>query len=140
MHNFIVSHTSLNVLDSWAQVGDFIMEHVPHGIILLEGPLGAGKTTLVQYIAYKKGWQQTITSPTYSLIQVYREIKLVHGDLYRLKDPREIQVLGLDDFSDSLVVLEWGASFQNAIDDCVALVKIQPSEQTSDRTVTIEFL
>lgn len=140
MQKFIVPHTSSDAFHSWSQVADYILQHIPRGVLLLEGLLGVGKTTLVQHIAFKKGLTKIIASPTYSLIHVYSEVKLVHGDLYRLTHSRELGALGLDEFSDYLVVLEWGAAFQQSIDNCVAVVEIKIAEPIGDRLVTIDFL
>ena len=81
-------------------------------IITLEGPLGAGKTTLTQAIG--KGLavpaDQYITSPTFSLMHEYQgRIPLYHIDLYRLQGEEEIEELGFEDFlyGDGMTVIEW---------------------------------
>ena len=67
-----------------------LAQALPEGtLVLLTGPLGAGKTTLVKFIAEALGFKGEVTSPTYTLIHTYPtpEGPVVHADLYRLKDP-----------------------------------------------------
>lgn len=81
-------------------------------IIRLEGDLGSGKTCLVQGLAsgldVPAGYD--ITSPTYTLVHDYEgRLPLVHADLYRLRDSRDAEAIGLWDLLDSgaVVAVEW---------------------------------
>lgn len=79
-------------------------------LVTLEGPLGAGKTTLVRGVLRGLGYEERVVSPTYTLMEAYpvggREI--VHLDLYRITDPEELEFLGLRERLDqSVVLLEW---------------------------------
>lgn len=83
-------------------------------VILLEGDLGAGKTTLVQGMGEGLGIEDAIVSPTFTLINEYPEgrIPLYHLDLYRL-EPSEVEVLNLEsywegaEFPLGIVAIEW---------------------------------
>ncbi len=81
------------------------------GVILLEGQLGAGKTTFARALLGALGVGERIKSPTYSLIESYRvgDLCIHHLDLYRIADAEELEWLGLPDLLDetSLIVVEW---------------------------------
>ena len=84
---------------------------LPRGaVVYVEGELGAGKTAWVRGAARALGVTGAVTSPTFTLIQEYRggRLPLLHVDLYRLDDPREIDDLGLDELgSGAVVAIEW---------------------------------
>ncbi|WP_373525633.1 tRNA (adenosine(37)-N6)-threonylcarbamoyltransferase complex ATPase subunit type 1 TsaE [Nostoc sp.] len=86
----------------------------PSSVILLEGDLGAGKTTLVQGIGKGLGITEPIVSPTFTLINEYTEgrFPLYHLDLYRL-EPQEVAALNLESYWEGvevipgIVAVEW---------------------------------
>jgi tRNA threonylcarbamoyladenosine biosynthesis protein TsaE len=79
-------------------------------LILLEGPLGAGKTTFVRGVARGCGSEALVTSPTFQLVRLYPgRVQLAHVDLYRLGSDAELADLGLEELLDQgAVVVEWG--------------------------------
>ena len=81
------------------------------GVILLEGDLGAGKTTFARALLTTLGVGERIKSPTYSLIETYRigDLQAHHLDLYRIAAADELEWLGLADLLDanSLLLIEW---------------------------------
>jgi tRNA threonylcarbamoyladenosine biosynthesis protein TsaE len=83
----------------------------PGDLLLLEGDLGAGKTSLARAIlrAIAGDAELEVPSPSFSLVQHYAfaGTTVLHADLYRLGDPREIEELGLLDNSDAIVLVEW---------------------------------
>ena len=92
------------------------LELPSHGLVLLIGNLGAGKTTLVKGIAegLHAAPADDVTSPTFTLIHEYGDPpRLHHIDLYRLEEARQVAALGIDELLDgeSLVVIEWGERF-----------------------------
>ncbi|WP_166984128.1 tRNA (adenosine(37)-N6)-threonylcarbamoyltransferase complex ATPase subunit type 1 TsaE [Paramicrobacterium fandaimingii] len=80
-------------------------------LLVLTGPLGAGKTTLTRGIGEGLGVRGPITSPTFVLARTHPNLAggapLVHVDAYRLSDARELDDLDID-FERSVVVVEWG--------------------------------
>jgi tRNA threonylcarbamoyladenosine biosynthesis protein TsaE len=96
----------------------------PGDVYLLRGPLGSGKTTLVQGIARGLDVEEAVRSPTFVLASEHRghltdgtPVRLYHIDLYRLEEPGELATFGLLDYLDDpggIVVVEWPerASFE----------------------------
>jgi tRNA threonylcarbamoyladenosine biosynthesis protein TsaE len=81
-----------------AAIGEVLGRSAPDGaLILLEGPLGAGKTTLAQGVGAGCGVREFVTSPTYNLILHYTgDRPFTHVDLYRLEDPADLETLDLE--------------------------------------------
>ena len=81
-------------------------------IFLLSGDLGAGKTTLVQSIAKSLQVEESVSSPTFSLVNAYESPKagvLYHMDFYRLEKPSDLEQIGLEEYLESgqVCFIEW---------------------------------
>lgn len=81
-------------------------------VVLLHGPLGAGKTTLVRGLLEGLGHRGRVPSPTYTLAETYAlpgGPRITHLDLYRLADPDELEFIGWRDWlvEPGLLLVEW---------------------------------
>jgi len=98
--------------DETADVGRRLAPSLNAGsVLLLIGDLGAGKTALVRGLAEGLGVAPSeVSSPTFTLMQEYRggRVPLIHVDLYRLNDAREIDELGLEELGlNAVLAIEW---------------------------------
>src|SRR5699024_4032942 len=111
--------------------------------VILDGPLGAGKTPLARGSAAGRGVRGRVISPTYVIARVHRGTAdgpdLVHVDAYRLIDDAdplgELDALDLDaELDDAVVVVEWGRGLVESLTDCHRLVRLSRSEGSGVRT------
>ena len=96
-------------------------------VILLTGPLGAGKTCFTQGLASGLGVPRThpVTSPSYSLMNIhYGRLPLYHFDLYRLSELEDLDELGYDEFAegDGVTVVEWAQRLEQLLDASLEVV------------------
>lgn len=95
-------------------------------LVVLTGPLGAGKTTLTRGLGAALGARGQVSSPTFVLARTHPTTAgpdLVHVDAYRLSDPVELDDLDLD-WDAAIVVVEWGRGMVDGISDSVLDVEI----------------
>lgn len=111
-------------------------------LLVLSGPLGAGKTTLVQGIAEGLKVRGPITSPTFVIARVHPSLcggpALVHADAYRLGGNLEVDDLDLDaSLEDSVTVVEWGEGLVEGLSDDRLELHISRDSDDDIRTVTL---
>jgi len=102
-------------------------------IFALSGEIGAGKTTLVQAFCQKLGIKEAVTSPTFSIVNVYEYAYLTqthtlyHIDLYRLKSLQEALDIGIEDYlySTSYCFIEWYELIQPLLPEKVLYIEIE---------------
>ena len=122
----------LRSLDDTQTLAQRLSKLPPGSLLILTGPLGAGKTTLTQALAKALNSSARVSSPTYTLIHEYPTPQgtLIHIDAYRLKNTDALFELGLEDYLDRarLVVVEWGEGLLETYPEA-AHVTIQLGEE-----------
>src|SRR5579872_219372 len=112
-------------------------------LVILAGPLGAGKTTLVQGIGAGLGVRGPVTSPTFVIARVHPVVDgpgpvLVHADAYRLGSISEVDDLDLDtDVASAVTVVEWGSGLAEGLAEDRLEISIRPDPDSDVRTVQL---
>jgi tRNA threonylcarbamoyladenosine biosynthesis protein TsaE len=106
-------------------------------LVTLEGDLGAGKTTLARGILRGLGFEGSVKSPTYPIVELYEfaRSRVYHLDFYRIVDPRELDFIGLDELlhERAIVLVEWPERAQGRLPR--ADVEIRIRRQDAGRIV-----
>ncbi|MET3926986.1 tRNA (adenosine(37)-N6)-threonylcarbamoyltransferase complex ATPase subunit type 1 TsaE [Devosia sp. 2618] len=114
---------------------------VPGDLIILNGDLGAGKTALARAIirALANDPALDVPSPTFALVQPYDTAKgpVLHADLYRLGDPREVDELGLLDNPDAIVLVEWAERAPEIVEAATLVVALSIPPGGAGRQVSV---
>ncbi|MGV0851756.1 tRNA (adenosine(37)-N6)-threonylcarbamoyltransferase complex ATPase subunit type 1 TsaE [Mycolicibacterium phlei] len=120
-------------------------------VVVLSGPLGAGKTVLAKGIAQALDVDGPVISPTFVLARVHRARRpgapaMIHVDLYRLLDDSEVDLLAeldsldLDtDLEDAVVVVEWGEGVAERLSDSHLDVRLERTSDSELRTAVWEW-
>jgi len=112
-------------------------------LVVLVGPLGAGKTTWVQGLARGLGVRGPITSPTFVIARSHPSLvggpALVHADAYRISGAVEFDDLGLEESAEgSVTVVEWGEGVADSLGPDRLVVRIDRTGDDDARTVSVE--
>lgn len=98
-------------LDEIETAARHLLDQASTAVIRIDGPMGAGKTTLISAAVKILGVTDTVSSPTFSLVNNYQKENEVfyHFDFYRLNHPDEALDIGLEEYLESghLCLLEW---------------------------------
>ena len=108
--------TTKNEFDTIEIAQNFESEKFPNMIICLDGELGSGKTVFTKGIANALGIDETITSPTFTIIKEYQgELPLYHMDVYRLDG--ETDGVGIEEYftKNGVVVFEWSETIKDLL-------------------------
>lgn len=109
-------------------------------LVLLTGPLGAGKTTLTRGVGEGLNTIGTVSSPTFVIARTHQrengETPLVHVDAYRLSSPAEFDDLDID-LERSITLVEWGRGFTNDLAESWLDIEIDRSSADDERIVTV---
>lgn len=100
-------------IDDLTKTATSVLEKLKENkIFLFSGEMGSGKTTLIKAICQQLGIEEIVSSPTYSIVNVYQSTlfgEVYHFDLFRLKNEHEAEEIGIADYLDSgnICIIEW---------------------------------
>ena len=132
----------LGTVDDTRTLGRELATRLQAGdLVVLSGPLGAGKTALTQGIGDGLGVSGRVTSPTFVIARVHQgPLPMVHVDAYRLRDSGRLDLDDLavdEDLETSVVVVEWGEGVVEALSDSrLEVVLERHDDDTRTATVT----
>ena len=114
---------------------------ISHSIILFDGSMGMGKTTLIKALCNRLNVIDTVSSPTFSLINEYKTKdgkSIYHFDCYRLETPEEAYDFGAEEYLDSgsICLIEWAEKIQPLLPQEVHRIKLEYIDQNTRK---IEF-
>jgi tRNA threonylcarbamoyladenosine biosynthesis protein TsaE len=126
---------ALTTVDDMVEFGRRLARVLRAGdLVILDGPLGAGKTALARGVGAGLGVRGEVTSPTFVISRVHRggRLPLVHVDAYRLSGVSEVDDLDLDaSVEDSVTVVEWGGGKVEQLADAHLLIRIERRDDES---------
>ncbi|MBO4440002.1 MAG: tRNA (adenosine(37)-N6)-threonylcarbamoyltransferase complex ATPase subunit type 1 TsaE [Spirochaetaceae bacterium] len=123
------------------KLGEKIGSYLKAGDVLaMRGTLAAGKTTITKGIARALGIEETITSPTFTIVSEYEgKLHLYHIDVYRLDSSEDFVNLGSDEmlYGNGVSIIEWSEKVQSEIPKKAITISLEANADDS-RTITIE--
>jgi len=116
-------------LDQFYPIYEYIFIRNKHKIILFNGEIGVGKTTLIKFFLKMLKVKETVVSPTFSIINEYKSNDgriINHFDLFRVKSQNEIQNLGITEYleSSNYCLIEWPNLLIDLIDEEYIIINI----------------
>ena len=119
-------------------LGEEVAERLqPGDVVVLEGELGAGKSELARGIAKGLGVTETVTSPSFTILNVYESGRcpLYHFDWYRLESEDELYELGMDEYlgGDGIAVVEWAGRCPDAVPEKVIRISLEVTGEEQRR-------
>lgn len=125
------------------EIASKIIESVSSKVILFNGEMGAGKTTLIKEVVKQLGVNDVANSPTFSLVNEYKganDMTIFHFDFYRIEDEEEAYDIGVEDYfynENAWCLIEWGNKVENLLPLDVVNINIEVID-SNQRTIEIE--
>ena len=126
------------------QAVDYLDEHLQSPVICFDGPIGAGKTTLISRLCQKRQVMDSISSPTFSIVNHYNSLSkglIYHFDFYRLESLEEVLDIGIEEYLDSgnICLIEWSEKILTLLPENCVRVNIETNNDQS-RSINIVSL
>ena len=120
-------------LDEIKAAANYLDKNIHSNIICFNGPMGAGKTTLISALCRKWNVKDQVSSPTFSIVneyETYSKNLLFHFDFYRLNSIEEALDIGVEEYLDSgnICLIEWGERIKSLLPDNKYIVEIALNE------------
>lgn len=120
---------------------DFSSKLQPGDVVALNGEMGAGKTHFCKGVVEGLGANNSVTSPTFSLVQEYRGGKwpVFHFDFYRLESSSELETIGWDEYLDEegIILVEWAEKFPEVLPEETIELRFERQADESRRVVML---
>ena len=128
----------LSEIDSVALM---VLSQSKSNLLLFKGEMGVGKTTLIKSLIKQLGSNETVVSPTFSIVNEYRTIennKIYHFDLYRLEDPADLFQIGFEEYilEGDWIFIEWPELIAAFLPEEGSYIQIE-QEKDQNRTLSI---
>lgn len=129
----------IDSLDGLKEVAEAVIESLDgRNVVAFCGAMGAGKTTLISAIMEHLGSDDTVTSPTFALVNQYRTVAeetVYHFDFYRINRIEEVFDMGYEEYfySGDLCLIEWPELIENLLPEDAMVVKIEVLSPTERR-------
>lgn len=123
-------------LEDTKKIAEFLGRRLEkEDVILLDGDLGAGKTTFTQTLAKSAGIEGAVNSPTFSIVNEYESAKggFYHFDLYRIEEEEELFDIGFEEYfsKEGIIVIEWAEKFIQEIPQPYLTIYITKEDESS---------
>lgn len=131
----------IDSLNDLGKVADALLESLNgRNVVAFFAPMGAGKTTLISAIMERMGSQDTVTSPTFALVNQYyteSEEPVYHFDFYRINSLAEAFDMGYEEYfySGDLCLVEWPEKIEQLLPDDTMVVRIEILDPTTRKFI-----
>ena len=127
---------SNNINDTISYAREVAQRAKPGDIICLDGELGVGKTVFAKGFAEGLGIKEPITSPTFTIMNIYESgrLPLYHYDVYRIEDESEMDELGYEEyfFGSGVTLVEWASQIPDCIPEGAVHIEIKKDQAKGD--------
>jgi tRNA threonylcarbamoyladenosine biosynthesis protein TsaE len=137
----VATFTSNSAVETEALGREFGLRLEAGAVVALQGELGAGKTQFTKGVVAGLGSDDSVTSPTFTIVHEYRggRLPIYHFDFFRLEHRERLFQVGLDDylFGDGVCIIEWADRFADLIPEGASWIRFEVSGP-DQRVITVE--